>query len=121
MYASISTSCDADRNATTTAAIARRPGLEQRIERAHHRDRGQQRELEHEQEAAPPAEERQPEAIEQRRPHELERVGEADQRERGDLLERRLDRLHPRAQQLPGQQQRQPARQPEQEQHAHPA
>jgi hypothetical protein len=106
---------DRDRHARHRGQIA------PRIEQAHRGDRADQADLEHQHPAAAPAEERQPEPIEQRRPRKLERVREPDRRYRRDLVERELLGGEPRLQRLAGEQERQPRRESEQEQRGHPA
>ncbi len=79
-----------------------------------HEEPQRQRQLRRDQPAAPPTQPRQVEAVHQRRPQELEGVGQADQAQEADRRDiQALDR-QPGLHRLPGQRQRQARREAEQ-------
>ena len=80
----MTTSCDADMKATATASSAKACVAPVGEVPASSNSAPRQHQLRQHQPAAPPAEPRQVEAVHQRRPQELEGVGQADQAEEAD-------------------------------------
>ena len=116
-------SCVADAKATSSAPSPTTSGAAIGIARAEKDDRRHQQQLRGDEPAAPPPEPpRQPrhvERIDHRRPEELDRVGQARQRQQADGAEIDAAVGHPHAQRLARQRQRQPGREAEQQHDQH--
>ena len=110
----MTTSCDAETNATATASSANaRVACAGEVPASSSSVAGQ-RQLRQHQPAAAPAEPRQIEAVHQRRPQELEGVGQADQAQEADRGDVQPVHAQPGLHRLAGQRQRQARREAEQ-------
>ncbi len=114
-------SCDADRNAIVTAQIPT-ASIAVRGSSVRHAQTGRgEQQLRGDQPAAPPAEHRRLEPVEQRRPDELEGVGQPGEREEADRLDVDVFDGEPGLQAAGRQRQRQAAREAEQQHRRDPA
>ena len=117
----MTTSCDADMKATATASSAKARVAPRGRGARQQQQRGGQGQLRQHQPAAPPAEQRQVEAVHQRRPQELEGVGQADQAEEADRRHVQAFHAEPGLHRLAGQRQRQAGSEAQHQHHGQPA